>query len=154
MKKKLLSFAILLFTACLFSTNSFSQPAPGDDGTGDGETLPVEGGGTLPSTYTFKSFTYKRNNGNGWGVCGTNAQIRVVFDPMPTCNADIPKLTTIEYKGTNLLANGYAMIIASSIVTLTQPYVSYCIQGIQNLPGASDGNIPPADKVLLKFNNQ
>ena len=113
-----------------------------------------EGGGTIVSTYTFKSFSFKRNNGNGIGVCGYNAQIRVVFDPMPQIASDIPKLTSVIYKLTNLIQNGYAIIINAQIINQTQPYVSYCVQGIENLPGASDGNIQPADKLTLKFNNQ
>lgn len=156
MKKKLSTFAFVLLSACIFSISSFAQTVPGGstDGTDDG--IPIEGGGTVvvPSTYTFKSFTFKRNNGNGNGVCGYNAQIRVVFDPMPPTNADIPKLTSVIYKGANLITNGYATIINSQIINQTQPYVSYCVQGIENLPGASDGNIAPAEKLILKFNNQ
>ncbi|MDQ6757982.1 MAG: hypothetical protein M3004_13730 [Bacteroidota bacterium] len=154
MKTRLLTLAVLILSFCIISTTTFSQTVPGGSQDGSGDQIPVEGGGTVPSTYTYKSFTFKRNNGNGWGVCGYNAQVRVVFDPMPTCYADIPKLTSIIYKNTDLLANGYAMIINYQIINQTQPYVSYCIKGIENLPGASDGNIPPAEKISLKFNNQ
>jgi len=156
MKKKLSTFALLFISLLIFSTISFSQPPPGGQDDAGGDAIPVEGGGTVavPSTYSFKSFSFKRNNGNGNGVCGYNAQVRIVFDPMPSTTEDIPKLTSIIYKGTDLLANGYAEIIYTQIVNQTQPYVSYCVRGIENLPGASDGNIQPAEKLTLKFNNQ
>lgn len=149
MKKKLLTFAFLLISACFFSTASFAQTAPGDDGTG-GDDLPVEGGGTVVTTYTFSSFTFKRNNGNGNGVCGDRAQIRVVFNPMPPTTADIPKLLHIWYQGTELLGVTVS-VSATTIVSQTQPYVSYCLNGLLPAPGVSGGNIPPAEKLTLEF---
>ena len=152
MKTTLLTLSFLLFSFCFFST-SFAQIAPGYDGTGDG--IPPEGGGTTTSTFVYKTFSFKRNNGNGIGVCGANAQIRVVFDPMPATFDEIPNLTSIIYKGNDLIkTTNYVLILRKEIINQTQPYVSYCVQGIENLPGASDGNIPAGEKLTLKFNNQ
>lgn len=151
MKKKLLTFAFLVISASIFSTATFAQTAPGDDGSGT--AIPPEGGGTVPSTYSYKSFTFKRNNGNGYGVCGMSAQVRVVFDPMPATVADIPKLTSILYKGQELLGNT-VVVSYTSIVNHTQPYVSYCLTSTLPDPGSSDGNIPPAEKLTLQLRNQ
>lgn len=154
MKPKLITLALIVMSSFILSTKTFAQPDSGGLDGGDGNTTPPEGAGTVASTYTFNSYSFKRNNGNGSGVCGYNAQIRVAFDPMPTNAADIPNLTSVIYKSSNLIANGYAKVINAQIVSQTQPYVSYCVQGIENLPGASDGNIQPAEKIILKFNNQ
>ncbi|MGI8584268.1 MAG: hypothetical protein ACR2KX_18905 [Chitinophagaceae bacterium] len=148
MKTKLLSFTFLLISICFFSTTSFAQTAPGDDGS----DIPVEGGGTLITPYTYSSFTFKRNNGNGNGVCGDRAQIRVVFDPMPPTTTDIPKLSAIWYQGTNLLGTRVS-VSATTIISHTQPYVSYCLTGLLPAPGASGGNIPPAEKLTLEFSH-
>lgn len=153
MKKKLLTVAMVLITSCFFSTTIFAQDVPG--GSEDGTITQPEGAGTVISSYTYKGYSFKRNNGNGWGVCGVNAQIRVVFDPMPTLKTDIPELTSIIYKSSDLIkTTNYVRVLDKEIINQTQPYVSYCIQGIENLPGASDGNIPPAEKIAIKFNHQ
>ena len=91
-----------------------------------------------------------KNNGNGNGVCGDRAQIRVVFSPMPPTVADIPNLTAIWYQGKNLLGTAVA-VSAKSIVAQTQPYISYCLTGLLPAPGVSGGNIPPEEKLTLEF---
>ena len=151
MKKKLLTFAFFAIFTCLFSVASFAQIVPGgeDDGTGTG-TAPDEGSGTVVTPYTFNTFAFKRNNGNGTGVCGDRAQIRVVFSPMPPTAADIPNLTAIWYQGKNLLGTSVA-VSAKTIVAQTQPYISYCLTGLLPAPGVSGGNIPPEEKLTLEF---
>ena len=151
MKKKLFTFALLI-SACIFSTTAFAQTAPGDDGTGGDTTdLPIEGGGTvITPSYDFSTYVFKRNNGNGIGVCGDRAQIRIEFSPMPPTSSDIPKLSGIWYQGTNLLGTSVA-VSAMSIINQTQPYVSYCLTGLLPSPGVSGGNIPPAEKLTLTF---
>lgn len=146
MKKKLLAVTLLMFSFLLFSSKTFSQIVPGgsDDGTGGGG---IDGGGTITGTTT--SFTWKRNNGNGWGVCGGNSQIRVVFDPMPA-SGHIPTLSSIMYNGQNLIPS---TVVAAPgvIVNQTQPYVSYCLTGTLVAPGSSSGDIIPANKLTLAF---
>jgi hypothetical protein len=159
MKKKLLSLTVIVLSLCIFSTSSFAQIDPGGSGDPIDPTIPPEGSGTVPSTYSFKSFTFKRNNGNGYGVCGSNAQVRVEFNPMPVMDSDIPKLTSIMYQGVNLINNTdvrYPSVMSpvATIINQTQPYVSYCLTGSFPGDGASGGNIPPAEKLTLKFNNQ
>ena len=151
MKKKILTFAVLLLTLLIVSSNSFSQAPPGGSEDGSGDDLPIEGGGTvITPSYDFSSYIFKRNNGNGLGVCGDRAQIRVEFSPMPPTTADIPKLSGIWYQGTNLLISNVA-VSSMSIINQTQPYVSYCLTGLLPSPGVSGGNIPPAEKLTLTF---
>lgn len=152
MKKKLLTFTLFAIFTCLFSITTFAQIVPGgeDSGTGDGTVEPDEGTGTVTAPYTFNTFAFKRNNGNGNGVCGERAQIRVVFSPMPTNAADIPKVSAIWYQGKNLLGTSVG-VYATTIVDQTQPYVSYCLTGLLPAPGVSGGNIPPAEKLTLEF---
>jgi hypothetical protein len=151
MKKRLLTFAFFAIFTCLFSVSTFAQVVPGgeDDGTGTG---PDEGGGTVTTPYTYNTYAFKRNNGNGIGVCGDRAQIRVVFSPMPPTAADIPKVTAIWYQGHNLLGTSVG-VSATTIVDQTQPYVSYCLTGLLPSPGVSGGNIPPAEKLTLEFSH-
>lgn len=149
MKKKLLTFAFLLITAFIFSTTTFAQIVPGGEDSGGG-TTPDEGGGTVVTPYTYNSFAFKRNNGNGNGVCGDRAQIRVVFTPMPENAADIPKLSAIWYQGKNLLGTNVG-VSGVTIVNQTQPYISYCLTGLLPAPGVSGGNIAPAEKLTLDF---
>jgi|GEM_PF-2460001 len=150
MKTRLLTFAFLLISFCIFSTATFAQPAPGNDGTGG--TPPPDGGGTggtpppAPMVYTFK-----RNNGNGFGVCGGDAQIRVAFSPMPTPTSYIPCITEIWYNGSKI--TNVVLPVYGEIIDKTQPYVSYCLMG--SLPATNNGNplanIPPACKLTLVF---
>ena len=150
MKTKLLTFAILLISFCIFSTATFGQVAPGNDGTGG---LPPDGGGTIPGvgpTTCPISYSFKRNNGNGWGVCHGDAQIRVTFDPMPSA-AEVPLLTGIFYLGVRL--TNVILPVSGDLVTKGQGYVSYCLIG--SAPEKNNGNpfanIPPAVKLLLEF---
>lgn len=150
MKTKLLTFAFLFISTCILSTTTFAQPAPGDNGTGPGGGTPPDGGGTggtpppAPMIYTFK-----RNNGNGWGVCGGDAQIRVAFSPMPS--SYIPCITEIWYQGAKI--TNVILPVYGEIIDKTQPYVSYCLMG--SLPATNNGNplanIPPASKLTLVF---
>jgi hypothetical protein len=151
MKTQLRSIALLFFSLVIFSTISFAQPPPGgqDDGSpgggpdGGGNT---GGGGTsCPVSYSFK-----RNNGNGWGVCHGDAQIRVSFNPMPTA-AMVPVLTAIYYQGKAL--TNVMLPVEGDLVTKGQSYVSYCLTG--SAPAKNNGNpfgnIPPGVKLLLEF---
>ena len=157
MKKILLTSAFLLLSICFFSIMTFAQTDPGGSGTGTGGTgtdsTVDQGGGSVILPYTFTSFTFKRNNGNGFGVCGGDSQIRVVFSPMPTSANQIPVLTAIWYNGINLIPSS-VWVNGSSIVAQTMPYVSYCLTGTLPAPGDSQGNIPPAAKFTLGFNHQ
>ncbi len=155
MKKKLLTFAILLFSVCCFSTNSFSQIVPGgsDDGTGGGiGTDPggTAGGGTVGGTSCPLNYAFKRNNGNGWGVCHGDAQIRVVFTPLPSAN-NVPQLIGIYYQGAKL--TNVITPVNGDIIDKNKPYISYCLIG--SLPERNNGNpkanIPPAVKLTLEF---
>lgn len=149
MKRKLLISAILLISFCIFSTATFGQTAPGDNGTGG---IPPDGGGTgsapppAPMIYTFK-----RNNGNGLGVCGGDAQIRVAFSPIPTTY--IPCINEIWYNGS--IITNVILPVYGEIIDKTQPYISYCLMG--SLPATNNGNplanIPPACKLTLVFGN-
>ena len=153
MKKKLLTIAFLLFTVC---TTTFAQPAPGDDGTGVGGGGGIDGGntgGTTPPPPAPMIYTFKRNNGNGLGVCGGDAQIRVAFEKMPDAN-NIPCIKEVWYNDgknapTKVLNIQYPII--GEIIDKTQPYVSYCITGSMPAPGNSQGNINPAIKLTLVF---
>ena len=152
MKKKLLIFTVSLLSLCIFSTTSFAQGAPGDDGSGGGVT-PPDGGGTVGTTPPPAPmiYTFKRNNGNGFGVCGGDAQIRVAFNPMPTTY--IPCITEIWYNGAKL--TNVILPVYGEVIDKTQPYVSYCLMG--SLPATNNGNplanIPPACKLTLVFGN-
>ena len=149
---KLFTFAFFAIFTCFFSVTIFAQVVPGgqDTGTPDGTLDPDEGTGTVTTPYAFNTFAFKRNNGNGNGVCGDRAQIRVVFGPMPPTVADIPKLKAIWYQGNNLLGTNVS-VSATTIVDHTQPYISYCLHGLLPAPGVSGGNIPPAEKLTLEF---
>ncbi len=152
MKTRLLSITLLFISLLIFSSISFSQPPPGgeDDapptggGTDPGSTMPG-GGATCPVSTSFK-----RNNGNGWGVCHGDAQIRVAFNPMPA-DANIPILTNVYYEGKAL--TNVIMDVKGEIVNRGQGYVSYCMIGSTTPKnnGNPFGNIPPAVKLILEF---
>lgn len=153
MKKKLLTFAILLLITSVFTT-AFSQTAPGDDGTGTGGGTGPDGGGTGGTTPPAPMvYTFKRNNGNGLGVCGGDAQIRVAFATMPSATS-IPCIKEVWYtdgKTAPVKVTTIDYPILGSILDKTQPYVSYCITGSMPAPGNSQGNINPAIKLTLVF---
>jgi hypothetical protein len=135
MKKRLFTFAILLFTTCLFSANVFSQPAPGDDG-GTGGGLPVDGGGTTVVTQP-EAIHFTRNNGDG--TCGGMAQIRMYYATAPTT---APVLTQIYYNGAPLYTN-FTAVTGDISNYATTGYVSFCL---------NTSNIPPAIKLTLTYN--
>lgn len=111
----------------------------------NGKTSIITGTSDCPLSYCFK-----RNNGNGWGVCHADAQIRVSFSQLPASN-NIPVLTAIYYKD-QLLTN-VKLPVYGDIIDKTKPYISYCLTG--SLPetnnGNPAGNIPPAVKLRLQF---
>ena len=100
--------------------------------------------------------SFKRNNGNGFGVCGGDAQIRVTFSQLPTV---IPQLTGILYTNTNTgiqtKVTSVFLPVDGDVINKTKPYISYCLTGslasILQAPGNSQGNIPPAVKLVLEF---
>lgn len=110
MKTNVFTLAFLLFLAAIFSVKSFAQTAPG-------------GGNTeCPTSYSFT-----RNNGNGWGVCNGDAQIRVTFNQMPLPE-NIPVLSAIYYQGHALTK--IILPAVGNIVTNGQGYISYCLVGV------------------------
>ncbi|HUS03176.1 MAG TPA: hypothetical protein VMY77_15665 [Chitinophagaceae bacterium] len=155
MKLKFFSIPVLLLTFLIFSHQTFAQSDSGGLDTGGGGTGTVGGstGGTTPPPPAPLIYTFKRNNGNGLGVCGGDAQIRVAFQTMPDAN-HIPCINEVWYDDGKV---GYVKIttiqypILGAIVDQTQPYVSYCITGSMPAPGNSQGNINPAIKVKLVF---
>lgn len=136
-KKLLVIFLISFFS--ITTHNSFAQgrDAGGSDDGVINETCPT-------------SFSFKRNNGNGWGVCHGDAQIRVVFNPMPSPN-NIPVLTGVYYED-DLLTN-IILPVSGDMIDKTKPYISYCMTG--SFPARNNGNpranIPPAVKLVLEF---
>ena len=156
MKQKFFSIPVLLLTFLILSSKTFAQADSGGyqggDGSGGG-TVGGTTGGTPPPPPAPLIYTFKRNNGNGLGVCGGDAQIRVAFEKMPAAN-QIPCINEVWYDDGKV---GYVKIVSiqypilGSIVDQTQPYVSYCITGSMPAPGNSQGNINPAIKVKLVF---
>jgi len=151
MKTRLQSITLLLISLLIFSTITFAQGDPGGDDDGI-PTIPDGGstGGNAPGIKCPVSTSFKRNNGNGWGVCHGDAQIRVAFTPMPA-DANIPILTNVYYQGkalTNVIMN-----VQGDIVNRGQGYVSYCMIGSAKPKnnGNPFGNIPPAVKLILEF---
>ena len=155
MKQKLFTIPVLLLTFLILSTQTFAQSDSGGLDTGGGTGTGADGGttGGTPPPPAPIIYTFKRNNGNGLGVCGGDAQIRVAFEQMPSAN-QIPCINEVWYDDGKV---GYVKIstiqypILGSIVDQTQPYVSYCITGSMPAPGNSQGNINPAIKVKLVF---
>lgn len=135
MKKVFFRAVTVLLYTFLFSSSAFAQVVPGGSG-GGGVIDPGTGGGGVvydcPQSYSFK-----RNNGNGWGVCHGDAQIRIAFTQLPQV---IPQLTGIYYEGNKITTIYYP--VDGDVIDKTQPYISYCLSG---------GNIPPAHKLILEF---
>lgn len=114
---------LAIFIATLFSTETFSQIAPGD--SNDGIT------GTTQPCGTF----FKRNNGDG--TCGGDAEIRLSFSQQPDY---APTLVAIWYDGQQ--ANDVILPVEGDMSSLDKGYISYCLQG---------SNIPAAKKLTLQF---
>ena len=131
MKTKPIIPAILLFLVCNFSTAAFAQTAPG-------------GGFECPTSYSFT-----RNNGNGWGVCNGDAQIRVRFNQMPLPE-NIPVLSAIYYQGRALTK--VILPAVGNLVTNGQGYVSYCLVGtVQKNNRNSFDYMSRSVKIVLEF---
>jgi hypothetical protein len=135
MKQKLLTFSFLFISACIFSTNSFAQTAPGDSGSEVGG-VPVDGGGTTTATQP-QAIHFTRNNGDG--TCSGLAQIRMFYSTAPT---SAPVLTQIYYNGAPLYTN-FAAVTGDISNYATTGYVSFCL---------NTSNIPPAIKLTLTYN--
>lgn len=138
MKKSLLSFTLLLLTLVIVSPDASAQRDAGGSSNGFiSQPCPV---------------SFKRNNGNGWGVCHGDAQIRVAFSAMPD---EIPKLTAIRYTPSNTgvqqTITTVILPVDGDIISKNKPYISYCLTGSLPAPGNSQGNIPPAVKLVLEF---
>lgn len=137
----------LLVTIFLFISVSFFPDytfAQGRDAGGQADGVIIE-----PCAVSFK-----RNNGNGWGVCGGDSQIRVHYSELPSV---APQLTQIIYENTNTgeqtSITNVMLPVDGNFVSKTQPYISYCLNG--SMPpknnGNPPGNIPPAVKLVLVF---
>lgn len=156
MKQKLFTLTLLLLTSFILSTKSFAQDDSGGLDTGGGTGTGPDGGGTgvtPPPPPPPMIYTFKRNNGNGLGVCGGDAQIRVAFATMPAEN-NIPCIKEVWYddgKNPVVKVTNIQYPILGAIIDKTQPYVSYCITGSMPAPGNSQGNINPAVKLTLIF---
>ncbi|HEY8690706.1 MAG TPA: hypothetical protein VIM07_15830 [Chitinophagaceae bacterium] len=133
MNTKLLIFVFLLFLIYFFTISAFAQTAPGG----------VTGCAT--------SISVKRNNGNGHGVCNGDAQLRVIFSPMPSPE-NIPLLTGIFYQGQS--TTKVTLPIAGDMVTDGQGYVSYCVVVPLKNNGNQFGKISPSIKIALEFTYQ
>jgi hypothetical protein len=141
MKKRIITMSV--FTLLLFVSNiSFGQTTEGREA----------GGSDNGFTYEPCPVSWKRNNGNGWGVCHGDAQIRVAFGEMPSV---IPQLTKITYTVTNTgqttTITSVQLPVNGDIINKSHHYISYCLTGILPAPGNSQGNIPPAVKLVLEF---
>lgn len=136
--KQIISFCAITLTLFIFSDNSYAQRDAGGSADGDfSQPCPV---------------SFKRNNGNGHGVCGGDSQIRVAFSVLPTVT---PQLTAIYYTNTSTgiksSVTNVFLPVDGDIINKNQPYISYCLTGSIPAPGNSQGNIPPAVKLVLEF---
>jgi hypothetical protein len=132
MKKRLLTFAILLISLGVTST-SFAQDDTG--GAAGGSTGGTSGGGTTVAAQPL-AIHFTRNNGDG--TCGMQAQIRMYYTTAPTV---APVLTQIDYNGSPLYAN-FAPVVGDISKYATTGYVSFCLP---------TSNIPPAIKLTLTY---
>lgn len=114
---------LAIFIATLFSTETFSQIAPGD--SNDGIT-----GTTQPCGIFFK-----RNNGDG--TCGGDTEIRLNFSQQPDY---APVLVAIWGDGKPV--DGVILPVDGDMSSLDKGYISYCLQG---------SNIIAAKKITLQF---
>lgn len=136
--KPFIPIFVITLTLLIFSGNGYAQRSSG--GSADGSF-------SQPCPVSFK-----RNNGNGFGVCGGDSQIRVAFSELPT---ETPQLTAIYYVNTNTgiksTVTNVFLPVDGVVINKNQPYVSYCLMGSLPAPGNSQGNIPPAVKLVLEF---
>ena len=133
MKKRLLTFAVLVLSLCITSTSFAQDDSGGSAGTGGG--TPPDGGGTTDTAQpTAVHFT--RNNGDG--TCGGQAQIRMYYSTAPTV---APVLTQIYYNNAPLYSN-FTAVTANISNYATTGYASFCL---------STSNIPPAIKLTLTY---
>jgi hypothetical protein len=130
MKTKFFILVFLLFLIYFFTISAFAQTAPG--------------GGSGCAT----SISVKRNNGNGHGVCSGDAQLRVIFNPMPLPE-NIPLLTAIYYQGQ--LSTKVSLPVVGDIVTEGQGYVSYCVSAPLKNNGNQFGIISRSVKISVEF---
>ncbi len=144
MKRNVLTICMLLCIGIL-PTKIFAQIVTDLGGSNDGgvtgeeATLDVStmasaanaNPANLPPCTTLYSF--KRNNGNGWGVCGGQGQIRIAT----TQTSGFPNIVRIFGGG-----KGYDQTVKISGAQTSKGYLSYC-QEINNMP--------PAGKLTLVF---
>ena len=135
MKKRLLTFAVLVLSLSITST-TFAQDdsggSAGSGGTGGG----VVGGGTTGTAAQPNAIHFTRNNGDG--TCGMQAQIRMFYATAPTA---APVLNQIWYNGAPLYSN-FTAVTGNISNYATTGYVSFCLP---------TSNIPPAIKLTLDY---
>lgn len=140
MKKNLLSIAVLLFAIVVLPSKTFAQDIPGGSSSESGT---IDQGQIMAATITDPAslpkcsslLTFKRNNGNGWGVCGSQSQLRITTTQM----SNFPDLVQMT-DGKNYHWKG--LVSGSSDA---KGYVSYC---------QPDNNMSPATKLTLVFATQ
>ena len=132
MKKRLLTFAVLILSLCITSTSFAQDDSGGSAGSGGG--TPDGGGTTVATQPTAVHFT--RNNGDG--TCNGLAQIRMYYSTAPTA---APVLNEIWYNGATLYSN-FVPVTGNISNYATTGYVSFCL---------TTSNIPPAIKLTLDY---
>ena len=135
MKKKFLSFTVIVLSLCIFSTTSFAQTDPGGTGDGSGTGGTGTGGGTLTPPQPV-GYHFTRNNGDG--TCGGEAQIRLFYTTVPTV---MPSLTQIYYNGAPLYTN-FLPVTGNASTFAQYGYLYFCL---------GQANIPPAIKLTLTY---
>ena len=140
MKTKLLFLAVALLSLATISCKKNLL----------GSTSYIRGGGGATGVIPQepRPTGFKRNNGNG--TCGGSAQIRVTLD---TCPSYAPTLEAV-YQPTSATDLGPALTgftMGSGDMapcSNNNKYISFCIYGAG---GASSGNLPPANTLVLQF---
>ena len=132
MKKRLLTFAVLILSLCITSTSFAQDDSGGSAGSGGGT---ADGGGTTVATQP-NAIHFTRNNGDG--TCGGQAQIRMYYTTAPTA---APVLNQIWYNGAPLYSN-FTAVTGDISSYATTGYVSFCLP---------TSNIPPAIKLTLDY---
>lgn len=132
MKKRLLTFTVLILSLTITSTSFAQDDTGGSAGGGTGGTS--GGGTTVVAQPTAIHFT--RNNGDG--TCGMQAQIRMYYTTAPTA---APVLNQIWYNGAPLYSN-FTAVTGDISNYATKGYVSFCLP---------TSNIPPAIKLTLDY---
>src|ERR1043165_7346577 len=110
--KQIISFCAIALSIFIFSGTSYAQGGRDAGGSSNGDF-------SQPCPVSFK-----RNNGNGNGVCGGDSQIRVAFSELPTVT---PQLTAIYYVNTNTgqksSVTNVFLPVDGDIINKTQPYI-------------------------------